>query len=98
MGERIVVVIRIYGDIAIFLLLCDHKDSELQSWELVIGESRSALTQGKIKGYMGQWYAESKKWENYIVAVHRTCYMELYQFSYYSMITNTLNWSKKEGK
>ena len=65
MGERIVVVIRIYGDIAIFLLLCDHKDSELQSWELVIGESRSVLTQGKIKGYMGQWYAESKKWKFY---------------------------------
>ena len=54
MGERIVVVIRIYGDIAIFLLLFDHKDSELQSWELVIGESRSVLTQGEIKGYMGR--------------------------------------------
>ena len=47
MRENIVVIIRIYGAIAIFLLICDHQDTESESCEIEMSISHPILPQGK---------------------------------------------------
>ena len=35
MRENVVVILHIYEALAIFLLFCDHQDTEYESWEVI---------------------------------------------------------------
>ena len=72
MGEKIVVVLQIYGARANFLLFCNHQETESDLRETEIGVSEPIFTQKNIKGSMGQQYTYSTRWEKNIVVVFRT--------------------------
>ena len=63
------VVLRIYGARAIFLLFYDDQDAELESNEMEIGLSGSISIQKNISISMEQFYPQSTTWDQNIVAI-----------------------------
>ena len=53
MGDNIVVILHIYGTIAIFLLFCDHQDTESESCEIYISIYQSISTHKKYQRLFG---------------------------------------------
>ena len=53
MIENIVAIIHIYGARAIFLLFCDHEDTESEPSEMAIDVAGPILTQKKIQRLYG---------------------------------------------
>ena len=51
--RNIVVVLRIYGSLAIFILFFDHQDTESESREMEIGVYQPILTQKIIQRLYG---------------------------------------------
>ena len=47
MEEKVIVIIHIYGAIAIFLLFFDDQDTESESWEMEIGVDVPIVTHTK---------------------------------------------------
>ena len=85
----ILVIIHIYGALAIFILLYDNKDNESESGYLEIGVSVPISTHKNTKDSMGQKYPYSTIWEKNVVAtlhIHGAR-----AISYYFVIANTLN-------
>ena len=65
------VILHIYGAIAIFLLFCDRQDAEYESQEMEIGIAGPIFTSKNIKCLMGQQYPYPTKWEkNIVVIIH----------------------------
>ena len=52
--KNIVVILHIYGAIAIFILFCDRQDTESESCEIEMSISQPMFTYKNIKGSMGQ--------------------------------------------
>ena len=69
--KNIVVILHIYGAIAIFLLFCDRQDAEYESQEMEIGIAGPIFTSKNIKCLMGQQYPYSASLEeNIVVFIH----------------------------
>ena len=51
--KNIVVVLHIYGTLAIFLLFCDHQDTEYESREMKNGVSGPKLSRKKYQNLYG---------------------------------------------
>ena len=67
--KNIVVILHIYGARDIFLLFCDHQDTESESWEMEIGVTGPLFTHKNIKGSMVQRYTYPTRWEKNIVVI-----------------------------
>ena len=61
-------IIHIYGDRGIVLLLNHNQDNKYESCEIEMGVAGPIFTK-KTKGYMGQQYSYSTRWEKNIVAI-----------------------------
>ena len=53
---NIVVILHIYGALAMFLLFYDHQETESESREMEIGVAGPIFTHKNIKGSTGQRY------------------------------------------
>ena len=73
MGETIMVVLHIYGALAIILLFCDHPDTGYKSSKMKIGVAEPILTQKREKKPLGQRYQYSTRWGNNIMVVLPVC-------------------------
>ena len=68
-GKKIVVILHIYGALAIFLLFCNHKDSEFESRDMEFVQLDQYLPEKYLKGSMGQQYPHFTRWEKNIVEI-----------------------------
>ena len=51
--KNIMVIVQIYGARSVFLLFCDHQDTESESHEMEYGVALPIFTQKNIKGSIG---------------------------------------------
>ena len=63
--------LHIYGSRVIFLLFCDHQDTESESREIEISLAGPIFTHNGIKGSMGKLFSYSTRWEkNTVATIH----------------------------
>ena len=97
MGENIVENIHTYGGTAIFLLFCDHQDTESESNEIDMSIPQDIFTRKNISNSL---------WDNYINNLQdrrkmlwkSLIFLELYPYSYYFVIIKTLNQNNEKYK
>ena len=94
--ENIMVFLHIYRARTIFLLCCDHQDTESESREIEISIYQPIFNHKYTKGYMGQQYPYSTIRENFFVAI-----LHIYgagAIFYYFVITKTPNLDNEKSK
>ena len=64
------VILRIYGALAIFPLFCDHQDTESEAWGIEIGVDEPIFTRGNTKISMGQRYPCHTIWGKIVAINH----------------------------
>ena len=67
--KSIVIILHIYGDRSIFLLFNDYQDTLSTEWNINDNFSTNIHQLKYTKGYMGQWYSHSTKWDKYTVVI-----------------------------
>ena len=84
-----VVILHIYGDRAIFLIFCDHQDTESGLCEMDMGVAGPTSSQKEKKGSIGQQYPYFTRWHKNIVDILHCFGLE--PFFWYYVFTKTLN-------
>ena len=67
--DFVLVILHFFGDLAIFLLFCNHQNTKSESRDMEIGVSGPIFTHKNIKGSLVQWNTYNKKLEENIVAI-----------------------------
>ena len=87
--KKIVAIIHIYGARFIFLLFCDHQDTESDYWEMEISVYGKIFTHKNTKRSMVNQYPYSTRWEGNSVSI-LNIYVDKSIF-YYFVFADTLN-------
>ena len=69
-GGNILVFLHIFGTVAISLLLCDHQDTESESWGIEMSISQLIFTQKISHPILEKISTLYKMWENIVVTLH----------------------------
>ena len=66
---NIVTILHLYGARSIFILVCNYKDTQSESCEMIIGVAGPILTHKNIKKSMGKKYPYPTRLEETVVEI-----------------------------
>ena len=78
--DFVLVILHFFGDLAIFLLFCNHQNTKSESRDMEIGVSGPIFTHKNIKGSLVQWNTYKKNWKKILWQFF--IFMELDPFFY----------------